>query len=94
MRTNYSIDKKKDCINHIFDLLYNYDLKLKINQLKYNYKISNNFKNICNKGLNMININSYVYLNIDINVKRVRRLSRYILNIKYKLHLERYEKNK
>ena len=39
MRTNYSIDKKKDCINYIFDLLYNYDLKLKINQLKYNYKI-------------------------------------------------------
>ena len=54
MRTNYSIDKKKDCINHIFDLLYNYDLKLKINQLKYNYKISNSFKDICNKGLNMI----------------------------------------
>ena len=48
------IVEKKDIINHIFDLLYNYDLKLKINQLKYNYKISNSFKDICNKGLNMI----------------------------------------
>ena len=48
----FSLDDSE--INNIFDLLYNYDLKLKINQLKYNYKISNNFKNICNKGLNMI----------------------------------------